>query len=1458
MERDRPPVARSMSMRDADRRQLAEDVPAVGGGVGQRSKSMVGSGLVGRRSPAQSAAKSPERRPQRDGSPSSLQPQSSGDVGRRKTMQQVDAMIDLEGSTRRKSAASPQDPSVGGQLQRQRSMASPTAELRQRQSASPALGLERSRSFASSPSMGGGRGGGSDGGGSDTPQQFTLKRTMTRVNMGAMPSEAPSDTASVRSGVTTAGGLFAHELGTKITRAVIKPKLMIGEEDRVMADMIKCCALMEGRWSVTAHASSNGTAQSILQTSLDALRKPDAWQSWWSTLNEGAKAFEDLATRLYAESCAGGAGEFDQDPMQPVGTSCLHERTQTMLHLWHSPECAKMFTRLLIRVWQTLFEHRIEGIFAPYSVLFCIEGRYVSVIALPPLLPRQQPPIPVPGRDGPSSAASSLISAAAEQLLHALHCPPDVTNLVVAPGFDGRHYIVSLRELLARRLPPPFELQLIRPEALLSCMRDNALTQADRFVLRTSVPNAVEDLAKTLLKRRQEDRSISELTKEGILRMVLHSNGVNVSLLHHVLLCAQHRFLETQEAAYRLIIDLSNTEMVGRVLKQFIRVDMMYQNNEGRFTLDDRLDVVNRFAGLLISKDVPFWLDYVLPALRIKFHAPETFELSHDQVHIPTVLRIASSRIGCEYSTSAQRFDKFAVISGMWLGCCRAPDWVAPDVPRTAEQVKELVIGLWKESDAIESVKMKRAFKARAMVASVMLNTGTSFAKDEFDRISQFSETQGSTMESRIEDIRLASIMLDLRMEVDEKRKLAEKYVRKVSKFPSGNFAVDGPLITLKYLQAVTALKMIGDVPPVELIEAALRQFDSIPNTNFPFSVVHAQSLVTAEQAVPGLSEKSITVFHSIVNEAKRVISEKHGGQQLAKYLHRAMWAMVDSPIAEGHEGSALLAAEAFRAHVAAYSIEDNRTAQLAYLTALFLARHCSKRIPEAGPLRDSLRKIADSMRSVAAANQIAISRAGISMTILQRAEAIMRRLPVSVAAGSPTAAEPFMAPAGAAIMDFLKRFGTPLFASLFIQRVGRGFDDRRWMDWLRRDTKAAVLQRVARGFLHRRFRMFSLYKKKISKLRTVLVHFVQRMGRGMLLRKDMHRLHVVRKVMAGALTRVRLNRRKWAIRRIEAIGRGYMGRLLVAAPYQEEMLRRLEMERQRRLQEERDRLSAAAERCRQRMLEVQRKLLDAAWDRIRLCITDETQHREKVAADAAKDFQALARLSQRDRVHREEIAARRRDVLVVEAQARAEEDRLAALELRKPDMLRQRRALWVQQTPLNSLQETMRTATSGSDSSAPIAMGRPSPWESGARGLASLSAAPALSRLQFDQLHHRKLIHRQYMDGLEVLVMWGMYCRIRLSRHAQTVKTSLLAELQRRTFANIYSAESVETERQIMLHRAATRIQCAWRCNVARFELRYRLLHREVQRRHVFAKYYDERLPLTVGRTYYERMKDE
>ena len=1220
-----------------------------------------------------------------------------------------------------------------------------------------------------------------------TRENVPLQRTQSRINV-----QTPAEVAGA--------GVFRHSLPRNVEPINVFRKMVIGEEDRVCHDLIKCCSLLESKWDAPAIAKFNGAAQSILQLPLDVLRRPETWHNWWSGVTGNSKEYEVLAQRLYQENITNRVAGYDSDPMLPVGKSRLHERSTTMFHVWECPEAARNFVQGWTRVWQAILEHRIEGIFAPFSVMFCIEGTYVSATALPPLLVKNQTPLVLPGPGAPTT----MLAYMAEQLMSALHIPGEVEGLVLAHGIDGRYYLVSLKEALTHKLPPPFQTYIVRTEALTRCMRDGALSQSSRYVMRTLVPKTVEEAAKAVLKRRQDDRAVSDLVRDGLLKNIMHAHGVNLALLHHIALCAHHRLLETQDSAYKVIIDIAFTEIVGRVLKMFIRNDIIFQSREGRDSPSDRLDVVNRIANLVTSKDLPFWNDLVVPAARVKYNAPDTFDLTHLQVHLSTTLRIASARIGCEYNAEAGRFDRFVPTAGSWVLACKAPDFLASEAPRTPDQVKDCVMSLWKDVEYAEGAA-KKSFKGKAFIATVILQTATMLAKEEYERTQASAAAPGALLEMRMEDLRLSSLMLDYKTEPDEKRDMVEKYVVKVTRFPSGNFQVDASQSTVRLLQAANALKAIGDVPPLDLIEGAMRQFITSKSVDFTFSAYHSQALISAEQAVPNLADPLVVVYHRVVECIRENLRTLHGVVPEAKYALRAMWAVVDAGVAEGHVGSADLAAQCYEVQIAAFGYEDYRAAQMLFLSAMFACRQVSRRSDEAAALRDQIRRVLENMRAVGGANQIAIARAGVTLTIVYRMELVLRK----------TGVKTVMVTVGA-LLDYLKRFGTALFATMYLQRVGRSFDDRKWMNWLRRETATKFLQRVGRGLLHRKLGMFYLYRRKVMRQRTVLIRFTQRAGRAYLCRLDMSCHFLLRNVTRGYLTRMRLCTRRSALLFMQRVARGYLYRLYVAAPFQEELTRRREMDRQRKLQEERERLSAAAERCRLRMQEVQRKLVESAWDRMRVCMTDEQRRRDKVLDDYERDTQQLRKLKERDLLRREEMAARKKDYELAERNARIQEDRQLIIERLKPDLVAYRREQYASGTPC------------------------PRPY---AKNRGGLNPNEPLTILLLAEVSGRADIERDWRSALRELVQYGQHCRLHLTRCLQLKKMSQAGLAPPNLPPGVVYHESDQERRMKLLHFAATRIQCAWRSNAARFERRWRRLAKDVRLRQLYQRYYGDEL---------------
>jgi hypothetical protein len=341
-------------------------------------------------------------------------------------------------------------------------------------------------------------------------------------------------------------------------------------------------------------------------------------------------------------------------------------------------------------------------------------------------------------------------------------------------------------------------------------------------------------------------------------------------------------------------------------------------------------------------------------------------------------------------------------------------------------------------------------------------------------------------------------------------------------------------------------------------------------------------------------------------------------------------------------------------------------------------------------------------------------------------------------------------------------------------------------------------------------------------------MRFTQRMGRGFLLRLDLSCNFLLKKVARGYLTRMRLSQRRNALMTIQRICRGYLNRIYIAAPFQEEMVRRMEMDRQRKLAEERERLSAAAERCRLRMQEVQKRLVESSWDKMRVCLAEEQRRREKFVEDYNKDTAQLRKLIERDRLRREENAARSKDFELAERNARLAEDRAAALERLKPDLVGHRRAAWVKATPCP----------------------RPRPPPAAGRGaFGAIQLDPViLGAFLAEHASAAADIEKEMRVAHRELLQYSLHCRLHITRCLQARRLARVG-LDAPTLAPGQVYHESDAERAMRLkHKSAIRIQCAWRSNMARFETRWRKLAREVRLRQLYPSYFADAGPLRTS----------
>ena len=383
-----------------------------------------------------------------------------------------------------------------------------------------------------------------------------------------------------------------------------------------------------------------------------------------------------------------------------VGNSRLVVDEAIMVHVWTNPRSARNFVNLWSRVWQAIFEHRIVGIHCPFSAMFCIQGEYVSVTALPPLQLMNQTCSYYPSLD---CANDGLLSYSAARLARALLLPTDVPFPLINAK-DGHFYLVSIEVLLVKEHQiPGFDGVVIRRELLhrqlfaagassstSSTTPSVAAIPSAVYLRESAIPQLVDYLlGEVLLSRQDEQLQPSRLVSDHVLRDSFHRFGVNMNLLYYVLrqaklrrgkIAAASRHSKAavgskspqstnnggSKAVYEALQCLVYSEMVGRVLKQFARADMIIHNSLGKRTEADRLDVVNRITMYVMGKSPTFWTDHVMPAIREKFAPPKDFTLSFEDISPAAALKVMTLKIGCEFSLELLRFVRFNTVTGIW------------------------------------------------------------------------------------------------------------------------------------------------------------------------------------------------------------------------------------------------------------------------------------------------------------------------------------------------------------------------------------------------------------------------------------------------------------------------------------------------------------------------------------------------------------------------------------------------------------------------------------------------------------------------------------------------------------------------------------------------------------------------------------------------------------------------
>jgi hypothetical protein len=229
--------------------------------------------------------------------------------------------------------------------------------------------------------------------------------------------------------------------------------------------------------------------------------------------------------------------------------------------------------------------------------------------------------------------------------------------------------------------------------------------------------------------------SLSALVKEKALTTALHRNGVNLSRLNvvrEVLKSAKSNAVGRNERLLaERMIKACAVEMFGRTLKALIRAEFLeIQQTTSVDGVEDftanQILAWNTYTTIFLGRSAPFFVTFLLPALRAKYHAPG-FELSAltelDQSDLLLAFDVASRKFGCQFDESTGEFSGFADACDVVPICALRPTVLSEKKPKPARE--QLVAEAWDEVLLNGDVTDPRnqALARRAILGTVLADT---------------------------------------------------------------------------------------------------------------------------------------------------------------------------------------------------------------------------------------------------------------------------------------------------------------------------------------------------------------------------------------------------------------------------------------------------------------------------------------------------------------------------------------------------------------------------------------------------------------------------------------------------------------------------------------------------------------------------------------------------------------
>ncbi len=775
-----------------------------------------------------------------------------------------------------------------------------------------------------------------------------------------------------------------------------------------------------------------------------------------------------------------------------VGSSSyLHVEKAMLVHVWRVTAAANRFVQCWHRCWQVLFEHRVRGIHVPLSAVFDIQGTTISVTALPPVYVDRVPPlknifgpllrgeIDIYRRAAPTPiVGNSTVDYMLTRFFAALHLPPDESCLEefgdcsLFHGIDGRLYLLEIGPMLCHTTPllrdvsaagpccPAVRHELLRQFAL---DRSSGATYCNsdlhRYILKTAIPRAVESAVALLPQGTPESRAPEVLLRDSFLGMMCHDHGVNISYMHALhLYCAQQaehaadssqskQQHEDSRPFYALLAQTALMEMLARTIKGLVRLDLTggFTTTADRKTSTQvRIDMINRAARLVASRDQDFLQNHVLPALRAKFGAPESFVLAWDVMPVGAMLKVLSVQFGCEYGVHEGRFHAFTPFASkvalMFYPLVTIDAMLAADEKRTHDGALQLwcdanrsisraadmplvaVAGAAANDTRIFSV-FHLTFLVRALAFTTVTSTHRAKVQAMLDTVDSAASKCSLTPlaladlieplclhESRADAKRYDRLQQFSQLIVDELFGARESSSSAADDVQSPSSPLNDerssriiarcgvPQLSTRLIHAA----MQFPAPQSGLLRNAFTAFLHVSHVDFVFSALHSQALREVEGRLDAMDEQATTEFlRTLVEEVVSSLRRWNRLSNAARYLQRLTSAMISARRMENVTAAGRVAQLSFSVQSTLFGASDARTLQALYILCIFsLSSFRSSKTPVVHAIHN-LRKVLDKHNSLSSALQQSFGRTAPVLGLLGKVRGILEELGDTVAVAS-------------------------------------------------------------------------------------------------------------------------------------------------------------------------------------------------------------------------------------------------------------------------------------------------------------------------------------------------------------------------------------------------------------------------------------------------------------------------